>query len=64
MHNPDPKRYIIRKLRGGEFILVDRQILRWRSTKKKDYKKETKQLFGAANKRKPKKITDIDFFGE
>lgn len=32
--NPDPKKYRIKKLRKGAFILVDKQIVRWRKTGK------------------------------
>lgn len=28
--NPDPKKYKIKKLRKGDYILVDKQILNWR----------------------------------
>lgn len=36
MKNPDPKRYKLRKIRKtGQYILVDRQIHRWRERLKK-----------------------------
>ena len=35
MHNPDPKKFVIR-VRRGKAILVDRQILRWRKKRKKE----------------------------
>lgn len=42
MHNPDPKRYVIR-IRRGEPVLVDRQILRWR--KHRYPKSEAKETY-------------------
>lgn len=30
IHNPNPKKYRIKKLRGKGFILVNRQLDRWR----------------------------------
>ena len=33
--NPDPKRFALKKLYGGEYRLVDKQILRWRKYKKR-----------------------------
>lgn len=33
IHNPDPKKYIIKKLRGKGHILVDRSLLKWRKVK-------------------------------
>lgn len=34
MQNPDPKKYKIKKLRGKGYILVDKQVLRWRKDRK------------------------------
>lgn len=33
MHNPDPKKYAVKKLRGREEILIDRAILKWRKAR-------------------------------
>lgn len=33
IHNPDPSKYLIKKLRGKGYVLVDRGLLKWRKVK-------------------------------
>lgn len=62
MFNPDPKRYIIKKLRNREPILIDKQVIRWRS-RKQPYTSTSRKL-GRPKKgqEKPKGIDIINFF--